>query len=88
MVADLRYANLLFIFFRYILRKKDVPLAPVIIFIAQVGFGILDRVLARIDKPTNPSVVLGMGDDAALISTGSDKQAVATIDFIRCAFWA
>ena len=51
---------------------------------AKVGSTILSRVMKRLEPiPTHPNVLLGAGDDAAIVETSPGKVSVQTVDFFR-----
>ena len=51
---------------------------------AKVGSTILSRVMKRLEPlPTHPNVLLGVGDDAAMVETSQGKVSVQTVDFFR-----
>ena len=51
---------------------------------AKVGSTILSRVMKRLEPiPTHPNVLLGAGDDAAIVQTSPGKVSVQTVDFFR-----
>lgn len=53
---------------------------------AKVGAGVLEGVLTDVHTPARDDVVLGRGDDAAVIAMGTARQ-VLTTDHLR-AFWS
>ncbi|GAQ81019.1 selenide, water dikinase [Klebsormidium nitens] len=50
---------------------------------AKVGAPVLQRVLARLDAPTRPEVVVGLGDDAAVVRLPPGTVGVHTVDVLR-----
>ena len=50
---------------------------------AKVGSDILERVLGKLDGGTGPGVVIGVGDDAAVVQVPDGKLLVQTVDFFR-----
>jgi selenide,water dikinase len=50
---------------------------------AKVGREILQRVLKRLEIPQHPDVVIGAGDDAAVVRLPDGKVQVQTVDFFR-----
>ena len=51
---------------------------------AKVGSTVLARVMKRLEPiPSHPNVILGAGDDAAIVETTQGKLSVQTVDFFR-----
>ncbi|MEZ4697701.1 MAG: thiamine-phosphate kinase [Rhodothermales bacterium] len=49
--------------------------------ISEVGeFGLIDRLESVLGEPANPSLVMSIGDDAAVYRAGADKVSVVTSD--------
>lgn len=50
---------------------------------SKVGHNTLSRVLQKLHVPGDPSVLKGIGDDAAILDVPAGKQMIQTIDYFR-----